>query len=218
MQNIKYESIRLLIFDLDGTLVDSVNNITNSVNFVREKINHKSPIDIDRVIDFLNDDSNDKAKNLFGSSNETIEESRRAFVEYYLNHCTDNISFYEGIKEIIYTAHSKGVSLAIATNGSSIFAQKILKYLNSSDYFCAILGADMVTHSKPNPQMIYKAMQIADASKNQTIMIGDSSKDMQAALNAKCKAIYANWGYGKDSCGMPVATNPFEVMDILKWQ
>ena len=207
----------LIIFDLDGTLVDSIENFIKSINYVRETLNKKEPIDRDSVIDLLNNYTIKKALNVFGCKYEELEASRVAFKEHYLKHCIDNISFYDGIEEVLDIAFSKNIHLAIATNGSAIFAKKILSHLKKLKYFDIVVGADMVKESKPNPEMLNMAMQATNSTNKDTIMIGDSQKDMQASINAKCEAIFANWGYGNSWLNMPVADNPFELRKMIKW-
>jgi len=206
--------MRLVIFDLDGTLVDSIENITNSVNFVREKINKRSPVSKEAVINYLNNDSKIKAIELFGANSDNLDREREAFREYYLKHCIDNIDFYPGMRETLDILQSNGIRITIATNGSSIFAKRIIEYLNVTELFQAIFGADN-SNSKPNPDMLLKSMEICSCPNSETIMVGDSIKDMLASNSAECRGLFASWGYGRESLSHSIIETPKDILRFL---
>jgi len=102
-----------------------------------------------------------------------------------------------------------GIKLSVATNAPTPFALAMLTHLGVADMFDVIIGADKVSASKPNPQMLYEILNFYtyDASKDEAWMIGDNSKDMLSAKNAEINALFATWGFSPSTdFDKPLAT------------
>ena len=183
---------QLIIFDMDGTLIDSGNVITNTINFVRNNIGLDA-IPKDEMLTQLNNPDINAAKFFYGTSSFTDEQTI-LFGEYYDKNCIKDIILYDGIKEMLESINDH-FTLTIATNASVEFANKMITHLNIDNYFDMVIGANCVKNPKPHPDMIIKTMENLNIEKKKSILIGDSHKDLRAAKAADIDNILVNWGF-----------------------
>ena len=186
--------VKSIIFDMDGTLLDSSYALTCSVNFVREKLGLE-PLEKETLEYYINKPDQDMPMIFYGTR-EYIDEHREMFREHYLENANLHVEPYEGVYDLLEFLRSKDIVLSIATNASDYFAVNMLKHAKMLDYFRYIVGSNCVQNSKPNPDMIDLICDKTDIPKNGTILIGDSVKDELAAKNADVDFLFANWGYG----------------------
>jgi len=187
--------MKLIIFDMDGTLIDSGNVITNTINFVRKNLGLEY-IEKDIMLEQLNNPDINSAEFFYGTS-EFTEEQTKLFTKYYDEHCVKDIRLYGGIEELLKSL-KKDYVLSVATNASQPFAKKMLDFLNISKYFKYIIGADMVKNPKPAPDMILKTLEVLNIKKEESMLVGDSLKDLRSAKNAKIDFALVSWGFSKE--------------------
>ena len=187
--------IKSVIFDMDGTLLDSSSAMTYSVNYVRNIMGLKS-IDKGYVEYQLNQPDGDLPMLLYGTK-EYTKEQQSLFRKHYLDNSPTFIKPYDGVIQLLEYLKSKDISLGIATNAPDFFAKHMLGACQMEDFFTSILGANNVERTKPDPQMLELSCQKFSASISESIFIGDSIKDELAAKNANMEFIFADWGYGK---------------------
>jgi len=203
----------LIVFDMDGTLIDSAKDITNAINRVRS-INHQlPPLQSDLVVDIINRDKRNLAK-LFYNTECYEAQDRELFEKIYEVECVKNVYLYEGVKEMLEQLSSAGYYLGVATNAPTKFAKIMLEHLNVAKLFDNIFGVESPEDSKPNPTMLLKHETLAGAV-NQKFMIGDNSKDMAAAKNANFVDIFATWGFSRVGSATYVLQHPQEVLPIV---
>ena len=186
------EKKELIIFDMDGTLIDSGNVITNTINFVRSHLGLEA-IEKDLMLEQLNNPDINSAEFFYGTSQFTDEQTA-LFTQYYDEHCISDIILYDGIKEILESLESHFI-LSVATNASRDFAVRMLQYLEIYHYFDLVVGATCVSNPKPHPDMIHKTLNDLNIVDKKAILIGDSYKDQRAAKTAKIDSILVNWGF-----------------------
>jgi len=206
----------LVIFDMDGTLVDSSIDITSSVNYVRNHFGLPE-LDVNSVVNIINGDRDKLAFNLYEVETYTPQH-RELFETHYIEQCVKNISLYDGIEELLTILKGLGYKLAVATNAFTQFAQKMLCHVNIDHYFDLIVGSCMVKNPKPSPDMLYFIIDKIN-EKAKVVMIGDNHTDIYAAKNADIEIIFASWGFGKidthDSIDL-IASTPKDILDYLK--
>ncbi len=201
---------------MDGTLIDSKKDITLSINAVR-KLNHNlEQLSEEFVVEAINKEERNLPK-LFYATQEYGEKDRVAFEAEYAKQCTQNTYLYEGIKEMLYALKEQDVQLSVATNAPTLFAKIMLEHLEVAKLFDLIIGADRVTHSKPNPEMLYKILDFYkyNPAKDSAWMVGDNSKDMLSALNAKIEGIFATWGFSPKTDFSLKLQHPKELLPII---
>jgi len=184
----------LIIFDMDGTLIDSSEDITISVNFVRSNFG-LFPLSKDEVVDIINSDRNLFAYRLYNIK-EYTPEHRKLFESHYYEQCIKNTYLYDGIKEMIQKLQSLGFYLSVATNAYTKFAEKMLSHLEIDRFFLNIVGACKVKKPKPDPDMIFHIIE-RSPTVDRVVMVGDNHTDLYAAINANIEMVFANWGFGK---------------------
>lgn len=186
------EKKELIIFDMDGTLIDSGNVITNTINFVRSHLGLEV-IEKNLMLEQLNNPDINSAEYFYGTKEFTPEQTA-LFSEYYDKHCITDIVLYDGIKEMLESLE-KHFILTVATNASRDFAVKMIEHLNIKHHFDLVVGATCVKRSKPHPDMIIKTLNEYNIHTSKAILIGDSHKDKRAAHAAGIDNILVNWGF-----------------------
>jgi len=184
--------MHLIIFDMDGTLINSGFAITNTINYVRSNLGLEE-LDAKYILQNVNDPHINSAEFFYGTK-EFTDQQTKLFGEYYNEHCLHDLVVYDGIKELIDTLKND-FTLAVATNANSVYAKKMLEHVELGSYFPTILGYDCVTKPKPHPEMVNKILDKHDILKENAQVIGDSHKDIMAATNAGVDSVLVNWGF-----------------------
>ena len=191
------QKIKLVIFDLDGTLLNTISDLAHSTNFALEKNGFPGhPIDDYRF--FIGNGINklfERALPENEKTEENIMRIRKSFLPYYDAHNTDYTKPYEGIHELLTTLQSEGYMLAVASNKYQAATEKLIKYLFPDIIFTAVLGQRENIPVKPDPAIVHDILKIANISPEEAIYIGDSGVDMQTASNSKVTSIGVTWGF-----------------------
>jgi len=181
-----------IIFDMDGTLINSGNIIANTINHVRVN-SGLEPMEKSYLLENINNPHINTAEFFYGTKNFTNKHTK-LFETYYEEHCISDIVLYDGIIELLEELKDKFI-FTIATNASTIFALQMTKYLKIKHYFKDIIGVNEIEKAKPHPYMINTLINKHHFNKNHTILVGDSHKDLLAAKNANIDFILVNWGF-----------------------
>ena len=202
----------LIIFDMDGTLIDSSAAMTHSVNYVRQSLGLE-PIG-QKYLEYSINQPDQHLPKIFYNT-ETYDPAHRAlFKEHYLQCSPSMMSLYPDVEAMLQHLSSKA-HLAIATNASDFFAHHMLEGMGIISYFSEIVGANNVEKSKPDPLMVYHLMQTLQIDPAKTIFVGDSIKDEGAAVNAGITFIFAEWGYGTSETASLRAKNIHDLTVLL---
>jgi phosphoglycolate phosphatase len=184
--------MRLIMFDMDGTLIDSGFAITNTINYVRVNLGFEK-LEKNYILEKVNDPSINSAEFFYGTKEFTAQQTK-LFEEYYNKHCLSDLVLYDGISKLIDDLKNDFV-LAVATNANSQYAHKMLNHVGIGHHFKTILGYDSVKNPKPHPEMVHKILDIHNIQNFNAQLIGDSHKDIMAATKAGVDSVLVNWGF-----------------------
>jgi len=189
--------IKLVIFDLDGTLLNSIQDIATCTNYALQQLNQPThPVEIYKNfvgngIYKLFELSLPKAKR----SKENINLMHELFTKSYNKHMTDESKPYEGIPELLKELHQKGIKIAVASNKYQAATKHLISHFFPNLPFVAVLGQRQNIETKPNPAIIQEILNISGVTPKQTLYVGDSGVDMQTAINSKTIACGVSWGF-----------------------
>lgn len=185
----------LLIFDLDGTLIDSKRDLVNSVNAMRVYLN-EPPLGDETVFSYVGNGAPVLVRRaLPGRHEEEIERGLDYFLEYYRNHMLDATTLYPGVREALDKLLEADVKMAVLTNKPMRFSEHLIKGLNLYRHFFRIYGGNSFEEKKPHPMGIELLMKESGVGREQTIMVGDSAVDIMTARNAQVRACGVSWGF-----------------------
>ncbi len=184
---------KLVIFDMDGTLVDSSVTIVNAINFVRSKIGLEL-LDEKLILDNVNNSAIKSSEFYYNAERFTLEHEKW-FSEYYSKNHEYEIRFYNGIESLLTMLKLDGYRLAVATNAYRVSVMESLKHLNIDHIFDVIVCADDVSKPKPDPEMLYYILNKLGLSREEAIFVGDGERDLQASHNANIDYLMVNWGF-----------------------
>lgn len=205
---------KLAIFDLDGTLLNTVEDLGNATNYALAQCGFPThPIDayyqmVGRGI-----------YNLFRAavpseyaSEENVQKMASYFLPYYDAHKCDFTRPYDGIMEMLKTITGKGVRLAVASNKYQDGAEKLVRHFFGEYDFVKILGQREGQPIKPDPAIVDQILaEVPYISKAETVYVGDSNVDMQTGANAQVRTIGVSWGFR--SREELAAYNPSAIVD-----
>jgi len=188
----------LLIFDLDGTLINSVPDLATSINFMLKSLN-RDTFSEDEIHKWVGNGAVVLVKRALSGSREIKDIDETLFnkaYEIFMNHYENNVCnktlLYPNVKETLLKLQDK--TLAIVTNKPFKFIKPIIKKLEI-DMFDLYLGADSLDEKKPSPKPLLYVCEKFNINPKNAIMIGDSKNDIIAAKNAKIESIGVTWGY-----------------------
>ncbi len=188
--------IRSVLFDLDGTLVDSLDDLLDAVNHVRGEFVLPS-LDSAGVRAMIGKGAlNLIRRALPDSSAPDIDRALQLFLDYNEAHIVDKSSLYPGVTEMLDELRSKGFLLSVISNKNENLSRMILESLGIHDRFESISGGDTFPECKPSPLPLLRVIEQQGVAPQECIMIGDSINDIQAGNLAGIVTIGCNWGYG----------------------
>ena len=185
----------LVIFDLDGTLIDSKKDLTDSVNATRAW-HGLAPIPDDIVSSYVGNGAPMLIRRSFPhATQEELPVLLRYFLDYYREHMLDATVLYPGVREALDAMHEAEVPLAILTNKPVRFSIRLIEGLGLESHFFRIYGGNSFEEKKPHPIGIKMLLAESGAAPDRTFMVGDSAVDIRTARNAGVKACGVNWGF-----------------------
>jgi phosphoglycolate phosphatase len=192
--------MHLLIFDLDGTLVDSKLDLVHSVNAARGMMN-LPPIAEDLVASYVGDGAPVLMRRALGpdASEADVQRSLDFFLGYYREHMLDNTTLYPGVRQALDRMRGNDSAMAVLTNKPVRFSQDMVDRLGLHEHFFRVYGGNSFDQKKPNPIGIETLLGESGASRERTIMIGDSHVDVRTARNANVKACGVLYGFQPES-------------------
>jgi len=205
----------LLIFDLDGTLIDTREDITRAVNEMLEYYNLPRK-KTREVISFVGDGIYKLVERCVIEKKIDIDKAVGLFKEFYRKHMLDTTKPYPGIPEIL--AELKNKTKAVLTNKAFSFSKAILDGLNLTPHFNIIVGGDTLQVKKPNPDGIEYILEKTSIEKSKAVMIGDGKNDILSAKKVGIASIYVNYGFSNlktmEAGADFVVNNPRELLTI----
>jgi phosphoglycolate phosphatase len=189
--------IKLIIFDLDGTLIDSIGDITNALNHALKPFGVKdlTPAEVAPLIGEgplkLIQDALTK-HNLFADPEVLVTQ----FLDYYSAHPTDKTVPYPGARNTLEAL--KTLKMAIVTNKTEVISMKTLKAFDLDAYFDMIIGVDTMAERKPSPVPILHVLSTFNVTPEETIIVGDSEVDIQTGKAAFVRTVAVTHGYGRN--------------------
>lgn len=187
----------LLIFDLDGTLVDSKQDLIDSVNATRGFMN-LAPLPGPTVARYVGRGAMALIQSALGDSAPAadVQKAHQFFIQYYGEHMLDKTALYPDVRESLDVLKDSGHTLAVLTNKPVRFSEKMMERLGLGKHFVRIYGGNSFDpKKKPDPVGIHALLSETGLAKDRTIMVGDSSVDIRTARNAAVRACGVTWGF-----------------------
>ncbi len=187
--------IRLLVFDLDGTLVDSKEDLAASVNFAVGRAG-VAPLPRETIYSYIGDGATMLVRRALGPAREhRTDEVLAVFLEHYRHHLLDTTRPFPGVRESL-ADHASRYRMAVLTNKPLGMTEAILSGLSLDGFFSEVRGGDSFGSKKPDPEGLVRVMASLGAASEETLMVGDSRNDVLAGRGAGTRTCGVTYGLG----------------------
>ena len=190
------DSKRLLIFDLDGTLIDSQRDLVNSVNAARGHLG-LGPLEDKLIHSYVGNGAPVLIRRALGpeAPQADVDKALEFFLRFYHEHMLDYTRLYPGVREALDQLFEAGHRLAVLTNKPWRISEAIVDGLGLKAHFQRVYGGNSFAEKKPHPVGIDTLMAELNSARGATIMVGDSSVDIRTARNARVMACGVTYGF-----------------------
>jgi phosphoglycolate phosphatase len=197
-------TVDLLIFDLDGTLIDSKLDLAHSVNATRAHMG-MGPLELERISTYVGNGAPVLIRRALGpeAGEVQVEEALEFFLEHYREHSLDHTRLYPGVRESLERLHAAGKRAAVLTNKPVALSQTIVQGLGVAPLFLRVYGGNSFDFKKPHPVGVEKLIAESGVEAVRTMMVGDSSVDIQTARNARVRSCGVTYGFAPETLTDP---------------
>ncbi len=186
-----------LIFDLDGTLVDTKADLAAATNHMLRELDLPL-LSIAQVESFIGLGARVLIERALGQERAAlVTDGFALFMDYYNAHLLDRTRPYPGVETLLAAARAQGISLSVLTNKPEQPTRAILSGLGLSDYFSGVIGGDTLPKRKPDPGGIFVLQQAVGRALTETLLVGDSEIDMRTGRAAGIATCGVTWGFGR---------------------
>jgi len=210
-----------IVFDLDGTLLDTSLDLTDTLNHVRRLAN-LDDLRAEEVMRMMGDGlKNTLLRGLQGSTALKIPYAMDEFLAFYHANYTNKTVPYAGIHDVLSKLQTKGISLGVLSNKREEFIETLLAMHFKDIHFKVKFGDTDQRKRKPDPMGLLEACAVFQLQPYQVLMVGDSVMDMQAGLNAHCGVLPVAWGYQSVEALQAVSNcvpiqNPLQILEYFE--
>jgi len=188
-----------LVFDLDGTLVDTARDLMGTLNVILAR-EGAAPLPVEQASSLLGAGARALLERGFAVEGRAVEKEHmdvlyRDFLDHYAEHLADESRAFEGVERALTRFRDRGDRLAVCTNKVTWHSKKLLDALGLSAHFHAVCGRDAFAYFKPDPRHLTATIAEAGGSPDRAIMIGDSRTDLETARNAGIACVCVDFGY-----------------------
>ncbi len=214
----KYDTV---LFDLDGTLIDSLGDMTDSVNYVMEKFSYPTHTE-DEVRSYIGDGIRRLIERALpaGTAQDIVEKALKEYRSYYNGHCMVRTRPYEGIQELLAQLKAEGIRTAVVSNKNDEAASQICAHYFPGTVDVVIGQRDGVP-KKPDPAMVRAALEQLGTGDGRAVYVGDSEVDILTAQNSRMDCITCLWGFRDPEFlvkngAKAVVSSAAELLEMLK--
>ena len=209
---------RLIIFDLDGTLVDSRADLSAAVNHALHAMGLPA-VPLETVSSYVGEGARILMQRALGEHQDRIEQGLALFMAYYRVHLLDHTRLYPGIAELLEALAARPGTLAVLSNKPEAMTRAVLEGLGVLRYFAAVLGGDSLPARKPDPAGIDHLRSLTATPRESVLVVGDSAIDARTAAAAGVAFCGVAWGLAPDSLRAApvrhVITHPRELLAVV---
>lgn len=188
---------KLVIFDLDGTLLNTIADLAASTNFALGKLGINAH-PLESYPTFVGNGIRklfERALPVTLRTPEMVEKVREQFMPYYDVHNADLTTIYPGISELLKTLQEKGIQLSVASNKYQSATEKLIQHYFPDIHFVSVLGQREGIPVKPDAGIVMDTLKAAGVTAEETLYVGDSGVDMQTATNGGVESVGVTWGF-----------------------
>jgi phosphoglycolate phosphatase len=210
--------IKVVLFDLDGTLVDTLEDLSDAVNHMLTEFG-KPALEVDTIKHLIGKGSRNLVQRALQSDSlEDIERGLKLFIDFNSRNIAVHSRLYPGVNELLQGLSKHGIKMAIVSNKNEALSRQILDVLGIEHFFTLICGGDTLPELKPSPLPLLRTVAGLGFAPDQAVMVGDSINDIMAGNLAGIVTIGCSWGFGGEeevSKATHKASSCSEVTEIL---
>lgn len=198
-----------VIFDLDGTLVDTAPDLAGALNHCLDIDGH-APFEVSQMRGLVGRGAAALLKRGYTirggrePSEEKLDTLRATFLDYYRDHIADDSRPFDGVEAVLDTLKSRGIPLGVCTNKPHEMAVTLLGHLGWGGVFGCVVGGDLLGFKKPDPRHVFAVSDTLNVNRDDCVFVGDSEVDYEAAQAANMRMILVSFGYSN----VPLAEMP----------